>query len=175
MLAGDETAYRMFCATYIDRLSRYLIVVAAGDEDAMREALQGTLKRVVRHLRVFVEEPVFWSWLTVLARSAYADERRKRRRYLSFLDRFARHAEIEREAQGTAESEHLSELLAASIASLPEEERQLLDWKYAERRSVRKVAEQLGMTEKAVESRLSRIRLKLKAAIITQLKHESPH
>jgi len=45
-------------------------VVTGGNEHAAREALQAALVRVVRHVRLFDAEDKFWSWLTVLARSA---------------------------------------------------------------------------------------------------------
>jgi RNA polymerase sigma-70 factor (ECF subfamily) len=171
MKAGEEAAYRMFYEAYFTRLSRYLIVVAAGDEDAAREALQATLKRVVRYVRVFAAEEVFWSWLTTLARSAFADERRKRRRYFAFLGRFAREAEIE--AEGAAQADdRLHDLLTSSIAQLGAAERQLLQWKYTERRPVAAIAGLLGATEKMVESRLTRVRLKLKESILRGLKNE---
>lgn len=176
MKAGDEAAYRMFYDAYFDRLSRYLLVVTTGDDDAMREALQGTLKRVVRHIRVFSDEAVFWSWLTVLARSAQADERKKRRRYFAFLGRFAQHAEIESDAITEERVEdRLGNLLATGVASLRDEERQLVEWKYTEKRTVRDIAHQLGATEKAIEARLSRVRLKLREGILTALKDESSH
>jgi hypothetical protein len=74
MAAGDEAAYRTFYDAYYDRLWRYLLVVTAGDEEAAIEALQSALLRVVRHIKVFRSEAVFWSWLTVLARSALSDQ-----------------------------------------------------------------------------------------------------
>ena len=40
-------AYRTFYDAYFGRLSRYLWVVTAGDEHAVREALQETMRRVV--------------------------------------------------------------------------------------------------------------------------------
>jgi len=92
MAKGDESAYRAFYDAYFHRLSRYLLVVTAGDEDAAREALQAALVRVVRHIKPFREEAIFWSWLTVLARSALSDQSRKRRRYLAFLERFTQHS-----------------------------------------------------------------------------------
>jgi DNA-directed RNA polymerase specialized sigma24 family protein len=82
MVKGDEMAYRTFYDAYFDRLSRYLLVVAAGNEEAMRDALQSTLVRVVRNVKVFTNEAAFWSWLTVLARSALLDDNRRERRYL---------------------------------------------------------------------------------------------
>ena len=85
----------MFHELYFQRLLRYLLVVTGGREEAAREALQIALLRVVRHIRRFDREAVFWSWLTVLARSAVVDEERKRHRYLAFLDRFFRREQIE--------------------------------------------------------------------------------
>ena len=174
LVAGDETAYRVFHDAYFDRLSHYLLVVTAGNEDATREALQETFRRVVRHIRVFSEEAALWSWLTVLARSARSDENRKRRRYLAFLDRFTQHAAIERAAAyNDRPGTDLEFLLEQNMDGLPTEERALLESKYYDHRSVREIAEQLQTTEKAVESRLVRARQKLKQALLAELKHES--
>ncbi len=173
LVAGDDQAYRMFYELYFDRLWRYLLVVTAGDEHVAREALQGTLTRVVRHIRVFSDEAVFWSWLTVLARSARADDRRKRRRYLAFLDRFTREAPAAPEPASTARDDaRLDEVLREAMAELPADERELLEAKYSAEQPVREIATQLQTTEKAVESRLGRIRRKLKDAVLAQLHHE---
>jgi len=61
------------------------LVVTGGNEDSTREALQSALLRVVRNIREFPNDAVFWGWLTVLARSALFDQTRKRRRYFAFL------------------------------------------------------------------------------------------
>jgi RNA polymerase sigma-70 factor, ECF subfamily len=173
MVAGDESAYRIFYDAYFDRLWRYLIVVTSGNEDASREALQATLTRVVRHIRMFSSEPVFWSWLTVLARSALTDQTRKRRRYLAFLDRFSRHASTEHAIDENRADERLRQLLDRHIESLSVDERQLVEAKYFAHRSVRDIAAEMQLTEKAVESRLTRIRHKLKSTVLAELKNES--
>ena len=174
MIAGDEMAWRIFHDAYFDRLWRYLLVVAAGNEDAAREALQIALVRVTRHLKFFQDEEIFWSWLTVLARSAFADERRKKRRYFSFLERFTVHAEIEPAGWDSGQAdEQLHRVLEGSIATLAADEQELIGLKYFAQRSVREIADELQTTEKAVESRLSRIRLKLKDAALAKLKNET--
>jgi RNA polymerase sigma-70 factor (ECF subfamily) len=174
MAKGDEMAWRTFYDAYFDRLWRYLLVVAAGNEDAAREALQGALVRVTRHIRVFREETAFWSWLTVLARSAFADETRTRRRYFSFLDRFTRHANLESEIRDDPNAdERLRVLLAHHVTLLTPDEQRLVEQKYSTRRSVREIADELQTTEKAVESKLSRVRKKLKDAVLAELNHES--
>jgi len=167
-------AWRTFHDAYFDRLWRYLLVVAAGREDAAREALQGALVRAARHIKVFRDQAVFWSWLTVLARSALADETRKRRRYFSFLDRFTRHASVENDGVSDAGIEdRLRTLLESQVAALPPGERELIEQKYLMRRAVREIADGLETTEKAVESKLSRVRKKLKDAVLAELKNEN--
>ena len=175
MAGGDETAYRIFYDAYFDRLLRYLLVVTGGNEEAAREALQLALVRVVRHVKPFAAEDKFWSWLTVLARSALADETRKRRRYFAFLDRFTRHQETGPSAMNNGEAdEQLRALLASQLTALPADERQLVEQKYFLHQSVREIADGWQTTEKAVESRLSRVRRKLKDAVLAELKNEPP-
>jgi RNA polymerase sigma-70 factor (ECF subfamily) len=173
MAEGDELAYRTFYDAYFNRLSRYLLVVTAGDEDAAGEALQSALVRVVRHIKVFPSEEVFWSWLTVLARSAFSDQNRKRRRYLAFLDRFTWHMRAQQTASDDPQADvRLGALLEIGLGALPSDERRLLEAKYFAHRSVREIAEELGLFEKAVESRLVRIRHKLRSAILEGLRRE---
>jgi RNA polymerase sigma-70 factor (ECF subfamily) len=170
---GDEEAYRIFYESYFDRLFRYLLVVTHGNEDAARDALQATLLRVVRHVRVFHEEKIFWGWLTVLARSALTDQGRKKRRYLAFLERFTLHAKVQPVAGASSDTENqLLALLETGLADLPPDERQLLESKYYDGRSVRDLAAALQTSEKALESKLLRVRRKLKDALLSHLKHE---
>lgn len=174
MTGGDETAYRVFYDAYFNRLLRYLLVVTGGNEETSREALQLALVRVVRHIKPFAAEEKFWSWLTVLARSALADEGRKRRRYFAFLERFTRQQESTPAALNDGEAdEQLRALLAGKLAALPEDERQLVEQKYLLHQSVRVIADGQQTTEKAVESKLSRVRRKLKDAVLAELKNET--
>jgi len=175
MVRGDETAYRLFYEAYFDRMLRYLLVVTGGNEQAAREALQLALVRVVRHVKVFDAEEKFWSWLTVLARSALADESRKRRRYFSFLERFTRHQETKMVLADSGEAdEQLRALLEKNLSALPVDEQRLIEQKYLLHRSVREIAGGQQTTEKAVESKLSRVRRKLKDAMLAELKNEQP-
>jgi RNA polymerase sigma-70 factor (ECF subfamily) len=172
MTTGDEAAYRMFYDLYFHRLLRYLLVVTGGREEAAREALQLALLRVVRHIRRFDFEEAFWSWLTVLARSAVVDEERKHHRYLAFLDRFFQREQIEAATNFEADA-RLQELLNANLDILSWDERELIQRKYFARASVKEIAADVGATEKAIESQLVRIRRKLKAGILAQLNHET--
>ena len=173
LVVGDEAAYRTFHDAYVPRLYRYMLVVTAGDEESAREALQAALVRVVRHIKVFSDEARFWNWLTVLARTALADQRRKQRRYFAFLDRFTTHARVEAAPQSDSDADtRLLGLLEHGLADLTADERELVERKYFRDQSVREIAADVQATEKAVESRLGRARRKLKDRLLQKLRHE---
>lgn len=169
MARGEESAYRQFYECYFDRLLRYLLVVAGGHEEQAREALQSTLLRVARHARRFDSEAVLWSWLTVLARTALIDEQRKQSRYRGLLDRFLSRHRVETAPSVDDADRRLAELLERQLTALPQEERELLERKYFEHKSVAEIAAALASSEKAVESRLGRVRRKLKEMVLKEL------
>lgn len=163
MARGDEDAFRAFYDRYFNRLLGYLLVLTRGHEDSAREALQSTMLRIVKHIKRFECEQRFWSWLTVLARTALVDQERKRSRYDAALSRFAH------EHFSVAET-HLLDCLKQSVASLSADEFALIDKKYFQEQSVAQIASAMDTTEKAVESRLVRIRQKLKKQTLEFLK-----
>ena len=168
----EEGAFREFFELYLGRLRRYALVLARGDEASAQDAVQGAMLRLVRHIRMFQDEAAFWSWLTVLVRSALADERRKGRRYLGFLSRFSRELPPEPGPTDGESEQRWQEALDRTLAGLEPEERELLDRKYFQHLSVREIAGRSGETEKAVESKLARVRLKARTAILATLNHE---
>lgn len=173
LVAGEEPAWHAFHDAYYPRLLRYLLVVTRGDEQAARDAVQATFVRAVRHIRVFDDEPTLWSWLTRLARSAVVDEHRRHRRYLGLLDRFLRWRQPADDRDDVHAEGRLDTLLQQHLAALTEEDRLLVERKYLAGESVRALALTRGESEKAVESRLGRIRLKLRETMLRQLRHES--
>jgi RNA polymerase sigma factor (sigma-70 family) len=171
---GDEEAFRKFHAAYFDRLLRYLFVVMRGDEEAARDALQETFTRVARHARPFDCEETFWSWLTVLARSAAADAGRKRRSYWRLLTSYALSWMPSQALANETEQadEHLQALLLEGLSELRGEDRVLIEAKYFRGATVRELAAQTKVTEKAIESRLARARRQLRQHLFRRLKNE---
>ncbi|HVY68355.1 MAG TPA: sigma-70 family RNA polymerase sigma factor [Verrucomicrobiae bacterium] len=171
--AGDEAAWREFHERYFQRLFRYLLVATRGQEELAREALQQTMIRAARYMKRFDSEAGLWAWLTVLGRSALTDEQRKRGRYLGFLERWFREPRPAPETgRASLAEESLRAAMAAELAALPDEERNLLEQMYLADSSTRELAAALAITERAVASRLLRARQKLKAAVLKRLKHE---
>jgi len=174
LVARDDAAFREFHASYFDRLLRYQLVLSRGDEHAAQEALQETLLRVVPHARRFDDADAFWCWLTVLARSAAADIRRKRNRYWRLLASYASSLIQTRTPFAVDETDaRLQQLLSSSLGELTPDERSLVEGKYLRRASVRELASENGLTEKAIESRLLRARRLLREKILTKLRHEN--
>jgi RNA polymerase sigma factor (sigma-70 family) len=173
MSRGDEAAFHEFYKLYFNRLFRYLIVVTNGQEEIVREALQLAFVRVARHVRKFDSETAFWNWLAVLARNCAVDELRKRNRQQSLLVRFFQQRPTDMDLKGDEADEQFLKLLEKEIAGLPDDERLLLERKYVADETARGLAEEFQVTEKAMESRLLRIRRKLKTVILDRLKNET--
>ena len=67
----------------------------------------------------------------------------------------------------------LSETLGEALAALRPEERELMQAAYVDGRPLQELADASGLTYKAVESRLARLRQKLKEQLLTDLRHEN--
>jgi RNA polymerase sigma-70 factor (ECF subfamily) len=168
---GEEDAWCQFHATYAPRLLRYLLVLTRGHEEAARDALQQTFIRAVRHMRRFATEPDLWRWLACLSRSAAHDLARRELRHQGLLARWFR--ENPPDPAPDAAETAWEKAVQAALAALDPAERQLIERKYLEKETVQHIAAALAVTEKAVESRLVRARLSLRARVLSQLSHEA--
>jgi RNA polymerase sigma-70 factor (ECF subfamily) len=162
MMKGEEEAFRAFYDLYSHRLYGYLFVICRGNEEQARELLQQTCIKVARYIRVFDDAEIFWKWLGTLARSCWVDENRKRNRYLAALERLWNWT-VTRDPRAEAAIDEPE--LTQFLNCLPEEDRAILRRKYLEGFSVREIAEESGSSEKAIESRLTRARNRLKEMI----------
>ena len=168
--AGDEAAFREFHRLYFDQLYQFLLIVARGQEDEARDALQETLLRVVRHVRKFDNDEAFWSWLKVVARNAARDAGRKQHRYFGLLERFASHSKNATDHYSAPRGSSLGDLLEESLAELQSQDREILEGKYLQGSTVKELAADTGLTEKAVESRLLRLRNHIRESILKKLR-----
>ena len=171
LAAHEEEAFREFHARYFDRLYRFLLVVAHGQVHEAQDALQETLLRVARSARPFEAEDAFWCWLQVVARNAARDGGRRQGRYRALLERFnfRRPPEASAPESGDGAEERLQALLTESLAELPPEERRLVEDKYLDGVTTKALSSDTGLTEKAVESRLRRLRGRLRERLLKRL------
>ena len=158
--AGDETALDTIYRRYLPTVWRYAFAQLSGDfaaaEDIVSETFLAAVRQVV-HLKPGGGS--LGAWLVAIARHKIMDLRRRRGRTHTGGQ------EIEmpdpRPAANPLDPLQAAETRAAVAAAmdrLPDDERQVLEWKYIEDLSVREIAHRLGRTEKAVESSLYRAR-----------------
>lgn len=167
---GDADAFSRFYDLYSFRLYKFLLVLARGDENEAREACQAVFIKLAKRCDVFGDERRFWAWLCVLAKNTFIDQCRSRRR----LDRFVSLDELCAEPNGHVRPEHrLSEILHEALAALPPDERELIQAAYVDKRPLQELADEAGQTYKAVESRLGRLRQRLKEQLLKDLRHEN--
>lgn len=164
---GDDAAWSAFHREFGPGLFRYLLAATRGDYDTASEALQQTYLRVARHARPCASQVQFESWLRLLARSALNDHRRRRSVWSRLLSR--PESAPEDPAADSAHEQHLAAALESALTRLAPEDRALLEQKYYAGHDVRTLAEKLGLTPKAVESRLTRARAELRRHLVAAL------
>jgi RNA polymerase sigma-70 factor (ECF subfamily) len=165
---GDADAFSCFYDLYSFRLYKFLLVLARGDENEAREVCQAVFIKLAKRCDLFDDERRLWAWLCVLAKHTFIDHWRTRQR----LSRFISLQELPTEPDGHMNPEHrLGEIVREALADLAPEERELIQAAYVDKRSLRELADEAGQSYKAVESRLGRLRQKLKERLLKNLRH----
>jgi RNA polymerase sigma-70 factor (ECF subfamily) len=166
---GDEAAFTRFHGLYSLRLYKYLLVLAKGDELEAREVLQAVVLKCATKMEVFDEERRLWAWICRLARNAFIDRYRARQRD-------GRHISLEQlpadQTDGRDAENRLAQSLEAALATFAPDEAELLRAVYIDDRPLQELADEAGQSYKAVESRLGRLRRKLKEAMLNNLRDE---
>ncbi len=168
IVSGDENAFAEFYDLYSTRLYRFLVVVTSGQEDLARELHQVVMIKVARKFRVFDSEESLWAWLTRVARNAFIDSLRKRNRSPEQQTETVE----PRQFPEASDEKPLLEWLEQGMESLTDEDRALIDSVYFGKRSHNELAAERGQTPKAIESKLARIRTRLREFILTRIKNE---
>lgn len=165
---GDDVAWLQFHQTYGPAIFRQLLALTRGDDDLAKEALQRTYLRIARNVRPCEAEVMFKSWLRTVARTALLDCWRSRR---SFTELLFRKWQEPPELADPAADDRLMEQLDHALTRLDTADRALLESKYFSGLDVRTIAENLAITPKAAESRLTRAREALRRELLILLKN----
>lgn len=154
VLAGDEAAWHVLYDRHFDSVYAYVHARTGRDGHRTEEVVQECWTVAVRRIRAFdPAQGSFGDWLRGIAHRLLLNERR----------RWARRFRL-REEKGVTESPDAaptvatSECVAVALTSLPERYQDVLRAKYEECRPVADIAGDWGVSEKAVESLLSRAR-----------------
>jgi RNA polymerase sigma-70 factor (ECF subfamily) len=168
---GDAEAFARLYDLYSFRLYRFLLVLARGGELEARELCQAIFIKLAKRCDIFEDEGRLWAWLCVLAKNTFIDYCRKRQRLNRFVP-FEEEWFVELSSNLSPEHQ-LVEILRETLAALPADERELIQAAYVDKRPLQELADEAGQTYKAVESRLGRLRQKLKEQLLKDLRHEN--
>ena len=159
--SGDIPAFDQLVRRW-DRKIQGVIYRIVGNHDEARDLSQEAFLKAYRALGTFKQEARFSSWLYQIAINATRDRLRRRRRRtdLSLDDVEERGETALRDAGPSAldliESNDLSRLVAAAMAALPEEQREVVILKEYQGLTFPEIAETLDVPLSTVKTRLYR-------------------
>lgn len=157
----DETAWRDFHARYFARLRSMAVARGVRDGDAA-EVVQRVYLRIIRHAKVFVSECDLLAWLACLTRCEAIDAARRSTRRTWLGERFQQWQEFARSGEAADGG-----ALESAMLSLEESERRLVSRHYVEGWSQEELAAEQKTSVKAIESKLARLRRRLRKHLET--------
>lgn len=166
---GDEKGL-VFLAEKYEKL---LIYIAAGILGSrvrdVEECVNDTYLKFWRNASIYdITKASMATYLTVIVRNTAINRLRDLKRHEDkahnedFIDIAAAYADAAQNIENQIESKEKAEHLNRIIASLPDKDRELVLRKYFYVQSSKLIAEAMNMTVTAVDSRLSRLRVKMK-------------
>jgi RNA polymerase sigma-70 factor (ECF subfamily) len=159
--AGDASAFETLVHRWDRRIQGLIYRVVGGEEEA-RDLCQETFLRAYRGLGTFKKEARFSSWLYQIALNVSRDRLRRRRlRNHVSLDEMAEEGEVPWTQGGPTaldlvESQDISRAVAHAVASLPEEQREVIVLKEYEGLTFQEIAQVLDVPLSTVKTRLYR-------------------
>jgi len=166
VLAGDNRAFRPIVERYADRVlafcrSRRL------DEDEAADLTQDVFLRAFRSLGSFRLGESFPSWLFAIAANRIRSRGGKRSSEERKIEAVAAEEGARESPDALVEAERVfeAEAVRKAVATLPAEQRSVVELYYFAELSVAEVTVVLGIGEEAVKSRLFRARKKLRSLL----------
>ena len=150
---GDRDAYAALIHRYTGRVFAVCLGIL-GDATDSEDIAQETFMRGLTSINTLRDNERFSAWITQIARNLCRDYLKADRKHKELLER--RNDEI------TPIRPDVSELLEA-LQKLPEKHRIPLALYYFDERNIESLAEELGITEAAAYTRLSRARRALRS------------
>lgn len=152
----------------VEKYTNYVFSICFGvlqDTHIAQDVTQEAFLKAYTSIQRF-EQDSFKSWLARIATNASIDHLRKRQRDSLRVQHLEDETDRESQIQPSAEVEAMQQLrqqqLRKLVASLPEHYRVVVDRYYFQEQGYRQIAQELGISEKTVESQLYRARKLIK-------------
>jgi RNA polymerase sigma-70 factor (ECF subfamily) len=161
-LSGDPSAFEEIVrrhATFVGGIAYNIL----GDVEKARDVVQETFLKVFKSLPTLRDPAKFRSWLAWIARTTCVDVLRKEHvRPVSLVSVNLEPACSEAAPTASLEREELYEKVLAVLNSLPRIYRDIIMMRHLHKKSYKSIAQDLGISDATVESRLYRAKLLLK-------------
>jgi len=161
---GDREAFARLFGAYAGKVKGYLMRLgapAAAAEDLMQDAMVSIWRRAASF---DVTKAKASTWIFVIARNAWIDRLRREKTELAYRQATPMSEESEDEAPDDAAARgQTEEQMAAALATLSAEQRQVVQLSFFEDRPHSEIAERLSLPLGTVKSRLRLALIKLRA------------
>ncbi len=178
-LAGDARAIDRLARDALEPLYRFCFYRVGRNRHLCEEVVQETMVRAIRQLDRYQPARAggdIFAWLTGLARNEIRRALAQEKATASLENLWARMDRELRDVYARLESDPLGEevirreetreMVGATMSQLPAGYREALEAKYVAGRTVRDMAADWSISEKAVESRLTRARKAFRATFV---------
>ncbi len=168
----DPSRFEPLYHTYYEPIFRF-IYQRVGDRDTTADLTSQVFLKALSQLKKYRFRGVpFSSWLYRIAQhEVYEAFRREKARHCLSLTTLQAHEMLD-EIDDTRQEAHL-ELLLRLLPDLPQEDLQLIELRFFEKRPFREIGLILDITENNAKVRTHRILEKLKRMFQTSLRHET--
>jgi RNA polymerase sigma-70 factor, ECF subfamily len=161
VLRKDRKATAEFVARYADAVYGYVRARLAPRHDHVEDLVQEVFLSAWESLGQYRGTGPLQAWVMGIARHKVEDHYRERLRAPESIedgDQGPARLALEPEVHQLLEEDQVRKKTWEVMASLPEQYRLALIWRYWERASAREMAQKTGKTEKAIERLLARAR-----------------
>lgn len=161
VLRKDRKATADFVARHADAVYGYVRARLAPRHDEVEDLVQEVFLSAWQSLGQYRGTGSLQAWVMGIARHKVEDHYRQRLRAPESLeedDQGPATPAVEPEIHQLLEEDQIRKKTSQVLASLPEQYRLALIWRYWERASAREMAQKTGKTEKAIERLLARAR-----------------
>ena len=154
-----------------DRWLRTIVFARVGEAQAVDEVMQEVALAAVRQAAPIADVAKVAPWLYQLAVRQSLMYRRKCGRQRKLRDRFAERQQPQEFDERVPDplswllADERKQLIRDALQELPQRDAEILLLKYTENWSYHQIAEHLGVSHSAVESRLHRARAKLRSEL----------
>ena len=153
---GDRDAFQVLFETYKDKVYSIAVYSIGGDKSIADDITQQIFLKLFTAIRQFRGESEFTTWLYRLVINACMDERRKRRRLLSWGDSSTHHPSEKKPQEERYARLELAQAVQQAIGELKPKFRLPILLKYIEGLSYDEIANVMGISKGTVASRLNR-------------------